>query len=230
MGGTEGSLFDANHRMLRTIEGFSALRNYFHLGVNFIETLVNRHRIELYIVDTHGRVSACFERLHWDESEVVARVKQILSKDTGDAKAPKGAGRAPFTILAALASVGWAFFPKCPICWTAYLSTFGIAGISQIPYPSKMGPVLAAMMLFGVFSVWLRARATRQMSAFYLVCIGTLLIVLSKAAAAWHVPATLGVVLTFIGTLWSSLNGKLPASTWMRKVTKEPNSHGIPAP
>ena len=32
---------DENHRMLRAIEGNDALREYFELGVNFIESLVN---------------------------------------------------------------------------------------------------------------------------------------------------------------------------------------------
>ena len=34
---------DENHRMLRAIEGNDELREYFELGVNFIESLVNRH-------------------------------------------------------------------------------------------------------------------------------------------------------------------------------------------
>jgi len=46
---------DENHRMLRAIKGNDALREYFELGVNFIESLVNRHRIELYILDAAGR-------------------------------------------------------------------------------------------------------------------------------------------------------------------------------
>lgn len=71
---------DANHRMLRTVNDNDALREYFELGVNFIESLVNRHRIEVYILDTQGRVAVSFERIHWDEGEVVARAIEVLNE------------------------------------------------------------------------------------------------------------------------------------------------------
>lgn len=69
---------DENHRMLRAIEGNDALREYFELGVNFGESLVNRHRIELYILDATGRIAVSFERLHWDEEQIVARAVEAL--------------------------------------------------------------------------------------------------------------------------------------------------------
>jgi protein SCO1 len=69
---------DENHRMLRAIEGNDALREYFELGVNFIESLVNRHRIELYILDAAGRIAVSFERLHWDEEQIVTCAVETL--------------------------------------------------------------------------------------------------------------------------------------------------------
>ena len=72
---------DENHRMLRAIEGNDALREYFELGVNFIESLVNRHRIELYVLDAAGRIAVSFERLHWDEEQVVTRAVETLNEE-----------------------------------------------------------------------------------------------------------------------------------------------------
>ena len=71
---------DENHRMLRAIEGNDALREYFELGVNFIESLVNRHRIELYILDAAARIAVSFERLHWDEEQVATRAVETLKE------------------------------------------------------------------------------------------------------------------------------------------------------
>ena len=66
--------------MLRAADGNDALREHFALGVNFIESLVNRHRIELYILDAQGRIAVSFERIHWDEQEVVGRATELLNE------------------------------------------------------------------------------------------------------------------------------------------------------
>ena len=79
-GKDRGVRLDAHHRMLRAADGNDALRGYFELGVNFIESLVNRHRIELYILDAQGRIAVCFERIHWEEADVVARAAAVLEE------------------------------------------------------------------------------------------------------------------------------------------------------
>jgi protein SCO1/2 len=91
-GQDRGVRLDEDHRMLRAVEDNDALREHFELGVNFIESLVNRHRIELYILDAEGRVAVSFERIHWDEADVVARAAELL-KEAACAKAGREAGR-----------------------------------------------------------------------------------------------------------------------------------------
>jgi len=41
---------------------------------------VNRHRIEAYILDAQGRIAVSFERLHWDEEQVVIRTVEMLKE------------------------------------------------------------------------------------------------------------------------------------------------------
>ena len=79
-GRNRGVRMDAGHRMLRAIDGLDALRRHFKLGVNFIESLVNRHRLEVYILDAEGRVAASFERIHWDEQGVLERAIEVLQE------------------------------------------------------------------------------------------------------------------------------------------------------
>ena len=79
-GKDRGVRMDRDHRMLRAVENNHALRAHFELGVNFIESLVNRHRVELYILDARGRVAVSFERIHWDEQEVVGRATELLNE------------------------------------------------------------------------------------------------------------------------------------------------------
>jgi protein SCO1 len=80
-GRDRGVRMDAHHRMLRASDDNDALRRYFELGVNFVESLVNRHRIEAYILDAEGRIAASFERIHWDERQVVARAIEVLKEN-----------------------------------------------------------------------------------------------------------------------------------------------------
>ena len=83
-GQNRGVRLDARHRLLRTIDGVSALCSHFNLGVNFIESLVNRHRIEAYILDAEGRIAASFERIHWDEQQVVDRTIEVLKEKSDE--------------------------------------------------------------------------------------------------------------------------------------------------
>ena len=61
-GQDRGVRLDASHRMLRAIDRNDVLGCYFELGVNFIESLVNRHRIEAYILDAKGRIAVSLRR------------------------------------------------------------------------------------------------------------------------------------------------------------------------
>lgn len=209
-----GVRLEAHHRMLRAIDGINALRNHFKLGVNFIESLVNRHRLEVYILDSEGRIAASFERLHWDEQQVVDRAIEVLnekrdermSQVSTEPTAVSARGNTASSMFGTFAALGVAFFPKCPICWAAYLSVFGIAGLEQIPYSPWLKPVLVAAMLINLGSVWLRGRATGRMSGFYLVAAGALAIVASKMSLGWENAAVWGVALTLAGSLFSALS------------------------
>jgi cytochrome oxidase Cu insertion factor (SCO1/SenC/PrrC family) len=82
-GQDRGVRMDAGHRLFRATEDNDALQEHFGLGVGFVGSLVNRHRIELYILDAGGRVAVSFEQLRWDEQEVVARAAGMLERSTG---------------------------------------------------------------------------------------------------------------------------------------------------
>jgi cytochrome oxidase Cu insertion factor (SCO1/SenC/PrrC family) len=70
-GASRGVEFDANHRMFRSLANFEELRDFFDLGVNYTGTTVNRHRIELFVLDARARPVTAFQRLQWDIDDVV---------------------------------------------------------------------------------------------------------------------------------------------------------------
>ena len=215
-GQNRGVLMNARHRMLRATDGVNALRNHFKLGVNFIESLVNRHRIEAYILDAEGRIAASFERIHWDEQQVVDRAIKTLKEKSYEATSEVSTEPAGLTarrktaspVFGTLASIGVAFFPKCPICWAGYMSVFGIAGLQRIPYSPWLQPALVAVMLINLASVWLRGRSTGRKSGFYLVSAGALAIFASKIGPSWDRVAIWGLALTLVGSLLSALSAR----------------------
>ena len=74
-----GFRFDDHNRFIRTVGSFAPLQAKFDLGVGFGATTVNRHSVELLILDAKGEPVRQFRRVQWDETEVVAAVREIAS-------------------------------------------------------------------------------------------------------------------------------------------------------
>jgi protein SCO1/2 len=220
-----GVRMDAGHRMLRAIDGVNALRSHFKLGVNFIESLVNRHRIEVYILDVAGRVAASFERIHWSEQEVIDQAVELLKEERRPPppsatapSTPPGRSSAVLPIVSTLASLAFAFFPKCPVCWGAYLSLFGLVSLERIPYSPWLQAVLIALVLLNLFSVWMRGRATGRTSAFVLAALGAFAILVSRSGLGLDYVGLWGVALTLAGSLLSALNREKAIPVLFRRL------------
>jgi protein SCO1 len=77
-GENRGVTFGDDDRMFRARTGFRQLQEYFQLGVNFTGSIVNRHRIELFILDSRGEIAVIFSRIQWDIQEVLEKAKVLL--------------------------------------------------------------------------------------------------------------------------------------------------------
>jgi protein SCO1/2 len=206
-GNSRGLRMDAEHRMLRTTGDFERVKAYFGLGVNFIESLVSRHRVEVYILDVDGRVAASFERIQWDERQVADQAAALLDQKEEPARPtepapvpPEKTRKAALVAFNALVSLAIAFFPKCPICWAAYLSVFGIASFQQIPYTPWLLPVFAALMLVNLAGLWWRGRSQRSLIGFYLSAAGSIAILGLGIGLGIPCAAPCGVALNIAGS------------------------------
>ena len=74
-----GIVFNPSNRLFRTTGALAPLEEYFQLGVSFGESLVNRHRIEIFLLDQQGRIAATFTRLQWDIEEVLAQAADLAN-------------------------------------------------------------------------------------------------------------------------------------------------------
>ena len=148
------------------------------------------------MLDAQGRIAASFERLLWDERAIVDRAVAVLNEPAGEKKT-----HAASALIGAVASLGVAFFPKCPVCWATYLSLFGIAGLDRIPLPSWLQPLLVAAMLINLASAWLRGWATGRFTGPLLVSAGAAVIFASQPAPGWEGAGPWGVGLILAGSL-----------------------------
>lgn len=73
-GADRGMRFDERCRLVRTTAGFGPVSAHFALGVGYGPVSVNRHRLELFVIDAAGRIVRSFLRSQWDEDEVAATV------------------------------------------------------------------------------------------------------------------------------------------------------------
>jgi cytochrome oxidase Cu insertion factor (SCO1/SenC/PrrC family) len=79
-GADRGFRFDARNRFFRTDGPVDPLRSLFDLGVGYGPSTVNRHRLELFVLDAGGALAASFTRRLWDEEEVADAVAALADR------------------------------------------------------------------------------------------------------------------------------------------------------
>ena len=117
-------------------------------------------------------------------------------------------------------SVAIAFFPKCPVCWAAYLSVFGIAGLEQLPYSPWLLPLLASLMLINLGSLRLQQRSPQGPAGFYLAAMGAFLILVCGIGLELPYASAAGIILTVMGSAISVLGSRNRPVFNDRKLTK----------
>jgi cytochrome oxidase Cu insertion factor (SCO1/SenC/PrrC family) len=83
-GADRGLPFGERCQLLRSTGSFAAIRDSLQLGVGYGSSTVNRHRIELIIVDSAGMIVDFHVRRLWDEHEVA---DALVAVDTRQVRA-----------------------------------------------------------------------------------------------------------------------------------------------
>lgn len=76
-GRERGMIFDERNKLLRSVEAFGEIEAFFQLGVGFGQATVNRHRIELFVLDKGGRIARSFLRAQWESDDVFEAVEKV---------------------------------------------------------------------------------------------------------------------------------------------------------
>ena len=106
--------------------------------------------------------------------------------------------------------VAAALLPKCPICWAAYLSTFGstlgIAGIRFGAYSRWLLPILLLFMGTNLSVLWLQGHRRGKMAGFWLAAAGAFSIGVLGLYLDVPYAALTGVMLSVAATLVNALD------------------------
>jgi protein SCO1/2 len=139
-GKNRGMHIDEQNALLRATEGFDALQRHFSLGVSFFDSLVSRHKIEVFVLDAMGNIAASFQRLAWSEDKIVDEAAAILT-------APASPNRilASVSPIAGLAAL---VLPKCPMCWATYMSFLGVTGM--VAHPTTFALKATALVMLAL--------------------------------------------------------------------------------
>ena len=107
----------------------------------------------------------------------------------------------------ALLSVGIAFFPKCPLCWAAYLSVLGSLGVAHLPaYQPWMLPLLVALLLEHLYLLY-RQLAARRYGPFACSVAGAVCLLLGRLVLPQHPAlALVGMGALVLGSLLKSFS------------------------
>jgi protein SCO1/2 len=195
-GGERGVAFGDDVRFFRVPDGFEEMRAAFDLGVNYIGSIVNRHRIELYVLDRGGRIAGSFTRFTWNEQDVARQLERLLHRS-----ALQSTARAAF---AGGASLLVALLPKCPLCLGAYASALGVVGLQLAPHRAWLLPLALVFVLTHLIMLVRRATRTRHFVPVALSTAGVVALI-AGAASAVPVLSFAGAALTIAGAVLNAL-------------------------
>jgi protein SCO1/2 len=205
-----GFFLDQDSRALRADKDrFDELRNYFELGVNYSSSVVNRHQIELYLLNRNGEVATSYTNFRWHVEDVLGEARTMVANS-----AEGSSGLHSTSGLTRIAAHSWGVFvasmivafPKCPLCWAGYLSAMGLSGMASVTR-SWILPSLLALMAIHLCILYRRASQRRIFLPLHLSSIGFASLAVAFASGLTFL-RYLGLILVIAGAIANSFSFK----------------------
>lgn len=165
-GADRGVAFSGDDRFVRAVQGIAELNRFFMPGVNFGPLTVNQHRLDLFVLDRNGRITARYPRLQWSIERVVADAAAALHEPTSSARVRGGAARFGLSdplwngAVRVCATVALALVPKCPFCWSAYLTAAGLGTATLVAGSPTLRYFLLLVIVLDAIAISVRSIST----------------------------------------------------------------------
>lgn len=203
---SRGFTLDEHSRCFRIDEGMDILLAHLKPGVNYNGSILNHHTSELFLLDGEGKAIKRMQGIEWNIQKIIDELKSLPDKNKiyGSSVKSKLSSLAAMVLSAILA-----FFPKCPLCLAAYLSLFGITQYEFFRFREWMLPLLIALLLVNLFSLFWMSRRRQWFLPFYLSLAGAFCIILAALFPLTKLVAFSGIILIISGSLLSGLFGTM---------------------
>ena len=183
---------------------FDRLKSHFGLEVGYSTSIVNQHRVETYVLDHKGRIRHTLSRIQWSTDEIadkVADLAEAIRGSTAKRVAKAVLGNAGATVSPLLIAV----FPKCPLCWTSYMSAFGVAGLQKIPYTPWLIPVLVAGIGVNLWGLYQSGKRRNGLLPFWLSILGAVTFLVGGFWLEHSAGLYGGILMILAGSILNSL-------------------------
>ena len=197
--------FSDSGALLRSTDRHDELVDELNLQVNYAGSIVNQHAIELFVLNGEGCVEMSISRLQWDSSEVAEHVRELVARSGNRTTGPLG------TVMGALGSVSLLLMPKCPVCWSGYMSLLGISTLEH--YVSRSNVLIASIVLLLLYVglIATRCRDSQQWSPLVVSVLGAVGMLWSVYGALdWPFRAS-ALAMLLLAPYASILTDRLPA-------------------
>lgn len=205
-GVSRGVVFNKNMQMFRAVPDINLVKDYFELGVNYTGEAVNRHVIELYILDKNGRIVKGFQRGEMDNTNIIGHLRSMaLSADNAGARWLSTVKDGFKGVTSVLVPLFIMLLPKCPFCFAAYLSMFGIAGMQFMPYVKFIFPLLVVAMAINMFALYRMGVQRNSFFPLYLCVVGSAIVVTFGYFMPTKLALIIGLTLLFLSAVLNAL-------------------------
>ncbi len=218
-GENRGIIFGPNVHMLSVLQkDLTFLYDFFELGVNYVSSTINQHRLELLLLDKYGNIKITYTRLQWQVENVQKDIKVILSSSSRFDRNSTLVNSIQQVVL----PIVLAFFPKCPVCWGVYLSALGVTSLENIPYSPWLIPWIIIAIVVNLYMLFRNSKVRNGLTPFWISLIGAIILILGYVFSLKDC-SILGVLLIIFGALLNSLS----FSIWVKLQNLIPRSFSI---
>jgi protein SCO1/2 len=205
-GEARGLKWNENTKLLRATSDFNELSEFFALNVNFTGSVVNRHAIELYLIDERGTVVKSFERTQMNVDDIIGKIVNRIDTKPDTifritSKVKQKAGDAANVLI----SLFFALLPKCPFCLAAYLSVLGVTGLQISPYFKYLLPIMSILMITNLYSLYKMAIKRSNYLPFILSVSGSSLLIIARYLLQSQKITIVAIIVLLTGVIMNGL-------------------------